>query len=167
MIDDIFNRTKPLVLVVDDSHLMRFSLRAFLEKENYDVLEAENGSKALALFKEKKPDIILMDFMMPVIDGPTTCAKVQEMSNGIFTPIIITTSLTDVESVNLAFEAGATDYIAKPINYAVLRQRIKRLIRARYAELQLKKSEAFATSIIDNAIEGIITMDINGIVWYH
>ncbi|QEK12413.1 EAL domain-containing protein [Crassaminicella thermophila] len=166
MIEKIFEKRKSVILVVDDSKLMRATFRQFLKNEGYDVIEAKNGIEALYIFKEIKPDIVLMDFVMPGIDGVNACAQLQKLPDGKNTPVIMITSLEDENSVNLAFEAGATDYISKPINWAVLRQRLKRLLHARHMEITLNQSEAFARSIIDHANEGIITIDIDGIIKY-
>lgn len=166
MIEKIFDKEKPLILVADDSRLMRATFRDFLENEGYDVIEAKNGMEALELFLKFKPDIILMDFVMPEIDGATACAKLQQLPDGNRTPVIMITSLEDEKSVNLAFDAGATDYISKPINWAVLRQRLSRMLKAKHTEMILDQSEAFSRSIIDHAIEGIITTDITGIIRY-
>lgn len=166
MIDKMFDKRKSLILVADDSRFMRFTLREFLEKDGYEVIEAKNGRQVLSLFEERKPDIILMDFMMPEIDGVSACAQLQQLPQGRNTPVIMITSLDDEESVNLAFEAGATDYIGKPINWAVLRKRLSRLLQARRTEITLDQNDAFASSIINHAIEGIITIDVNGIIGY-
>jgi PAS domain S-box-containing protein len=166
MIKKIFENKKPLILVVDDSAFMRSTFRNFLEEEGYETVEAENGMEAINLFEKVKPDIVLMDYVMPGFSGVTTCAKLKSLHNGKETPVIMVTSLEDENSVNLAFEAGATDYISKPINWAVLRQRLSRLIQARNTEKTLNQSEAFARSIIDHAVEGILTMDMEGIIKY-
>lgn len=166
MIDKMFVKRKSKILVADDSRFMRFTLKEFLEKDGYEVIEAANGMEVISLFKELKPDIILMDFVMPGIDGVTACAQLQELPNGKSTPVIMITSLEDENSVNLAFEAGATDYISKPINWAVLRKRLSRLLQARHTEKTLDQNEAFARSIINHAIEGVITIDATGIIGY-
>lgn len=166
MIDKMFDKRKSLILVADDSRFMRFTLREFLESDGYEVIEAKDGRQVLSLFEERKPDIILMDFMMPEIDGVSACAQLQELPQGKNTPVIMITSLDDEKSVNLAFEAGATDYIGKPINWAVLRKRLSRLLQARHTEMTLDHNEAFASSIINYAVEGIITIDINGVIGY-
>lgn len=166
MIEKLFNKKKPLILVVDDSAFMRATFRNFLEDEGYEIVEAENGMEALYLFEKIKPDIVLMDYVMPGISGVTTCDKLQKLHKGKDTPVIMITSLEDESSVNLAFKSGATDYISKPINWAVLRQRLSRLIQARNTERTLHQSEAFALSIIDHAVEGILTMDMEGIIRY-
>lgn len=151
-----------LVMVVDDSKYMRLTIVDFLKKIGYEVLEAENGKQALALYEDKKPDIILMDKLMPVMDGITACKELQKLPGGSLTPVIMITSQEDEDSVEQAFQAGATDYISKPIHWAVLRNRIKRLVNARYTEISLAESEAFAQSIINYALDGIITVDKDG-----
>ncbi len=166
MIESIFERKKSLILVVDDSAFMRLTFRRFLEGEDYEVIEAENGMEAIYIFEKLKPDIVLMDYVMPGISGVTTCEKLQMLPDGKYTPVIMITSLEDENSVNLAFEAGATDYISKPINWAVLRQRLNRMIKARNTEKDLQQSEAFARSIINHAVEGILIVDIAGIIKY-
>ncbi|MCM8712063.1 EAL domain-containing protein [Clostridium sp. SYSU_GA19001] len=145
---------------------MRFTMRQFLEAEGYRVIEAENGKQVLSLFVEHNPDIILMDYIMPELNGVTACAQLQELPGGNTTPVIMITSLEDETSVNLAFESGATDYISKPINWAVLRKRLSRLLFTKHMEKTLSGSEAFASSILNHAVEGIITIDINGNIEY-
>jgi diguanylate cyclase (GGDEF)-like protein/PAS domain S-box-containing protein len=166
MIGKIFEKKNPLILVVDDSVFMRSTFRHFLVNEGYEIVEAENGMDAIYLFEKMKPDIVLMDYVMPGINGVETCARLQELIDGKNTPVIMITSLEDEDSVNLAFEAGATDYISKPINWAVLKQRLNRLIKARRTEKDLDKSEAFAISIIDHAVEGILNIDLEGMIKY-
>jgi diguanylate cyclase (GGDEF)-like protein/PAS domain S-box-containing protein len=166
MLEKIFDNKTSLILVVDDSRFMRATFRNFLEAEGYEVVEAENGMDALSLFEKVKPSVILMDYVMPGINGAITCAKLENLPTGKQTPVIMITSLEDETSVNLAFESGATDYISKPINWAVLRQRLNRLIKARDTEKTLHKSEAFALSIINHAADGIFSTDVNGKIIY-
>lgn len=166
MIAEIFEKRNFSILVADDSKFMRYTMRDLLEEEGYNVIEAENGKQALKLFLEQKPDIILMDYLMPDLNGINACAQLQKLPGGDSTPVIIITSIEDEDSINLAFEAGATDYISKPINWAVLRKRISRLLYTRYTEKNLNQEEAFASSIIDNATEGIVSIDSNGNIKY-
>jgi len=166
MIDKIFDKRNFLVLVADDSKFMRFTMRKNLEEDGYKVIEAENGKQVLSLFEEFKPDIILIDYIMPEVNGVIACSQLRELPDGKDIPVIMITSLEDENSVNAAFEAGTTDYISKPINWAVLRKRISRLLYTRHTEKVLNRSEAFAHSIINHAVEGIITIDINGNIEY-
>jgi diguanylate cyclase (GGDEF)-like protein len=85
-----------------------------------------------------QPDVILMDAMMPVMDGFTACARMQELPNGADIPVLMITALQDNSSVERAFAAGASDYIPKPIHYAVLSQRVRRIIEANRAEKRIR-----------------------------
>lgn len=157
-------KNNSLILVVDDSKFMRLKLRQVLESDGYTVIEAEDGAQALSIYERFRPDIILMDCVMPVMDGFTACARLQELPGGDRTPVIMITSLNDDKAVDLAFDAGTTDYITKPIHWAVLRQRVRRMLRARQTEASLDQSQAFAQSIINHALDGIITVDTRGII---
>jgi len=127
-------REVALVLVVDDDRSTRSTIRYALQREGFRVEEAEHGAQALMLLKRMQPDIILMDAVMPVMDGFTACAKVQELPHDRAIPVLMITSLEDISSVERAFAAGASDYITKPIHCAVLSQRVRRIIEASRAE---------------------------------
>jgi len=166
MIKELSNPRKHLILVVDDSKLIRFSIRQFLKNEGYEVIEAQDGNEALAVVNALKPDIILMDYVMPELDGVHACAELQKIPDGKNIPVIMITSVDNEDTVDAAFDAGAVDYISKPINWAVLRQRIKRLLKARDTEKYLDQSKAFAQSIIEYVAIGIVTMDDAGTIKY-
>ncbi|HEY9862042.1 MAG TPA: PleD family two-component system response regulator [Candidatus Obscuribacterales bacterium] len=133
-------RTSPLVLVVDDDVFMRLQLRRAMEQEGYQVIEATDGEQGLEDYKRLHPDIVLLDAVMPVMDGFTFCTKLQSLSSGDRTPVLMITGLEDEESVAQAFAAGATDYVTKPIHWAVLRQRVKRLIQQSQLYRQLESA---------------------------
>ncbi len=127
-----------LVLVVDDDRSTRSALRYTLQREGFRVEEAEDGAQALMMLKRIQPDVILMDAMMPVMDGFTACAKVQDLPNGRTIPVLMITALEDNSSVERAFAAGASDYIPKPIHFAVLSQRVRRVIDGNRAEKRIR-----------------------------
>jgi diguanylate cyclase (GGDEF)-like protein/PAS domain S-box-containing protein len=118
------------VLVVDDDVASRKLMRKTLLREGFEVLEAENGEQALAVFEEHHPDIVLLDVEMPVMNGFTACKKLREHPHADHLPVLMVTGLDDIASVNRAYEAGATDFIAKPINWAVLGHRIRYMLRS-------------------------------------
>jgi PAS domain S-box-containing protein len=119
-----------LILVVDDDDLIRMQLCDLMQQAGYQVAEASNGSEALAAYTRLKPEIVLIDAIMPVMDGFTCCTELQKLPGGANTPILMITALDDQASVERAFAVGATDYITKPIQWEVLRQRVSRLIKA-------------------------------------
>ncbi|MCC5606022.1 PleD family two-component system response regulator [Nostoc sp. CHAB 5834] len=120
--------SQSLVLIVDDEPFIRMILRHFLEREGYQIAEAKNGIEAIKVFKELHPDIVLLDAMMPDMDGFECCTQLQSLDSSKYTPVLMVTGLEDQESVDRAFAIGAMDYVTKPIHWAVLRQRVKRLI---------------------------------------
>lgn len=117
-----------LILVVDDDRATRMLLKLAMEEEGYRVLEAKDGEQCLAAFTRWQPDIVLLDAIMPEMDGFTCCERLRELPGSENTPILIITALDDQDSIDRAFSAGATDYITKPIYWAVLAQRVKRLL---------------------------------------
>ena len=129
-----------LVLIVDDDKFTRLQLRGFLEAEGYRTIEASNGEQGLAAYTQYSPDIVLLDGMMPVMDGFTCCKQLRQLPEGDNVPVLMITSLDDEESVDAAFEAGTSDYITKPIHWAVLRQRVRRLIQAARAEVEIRRA---------------------------
>lgn len=124
-------RTKAsfLILLIEDEAVMRLQIRHFLEKSSYQIIEATNGREGIDACKVFQPDIVLLDAMMPIMDGFECCAQLQALPGADHTPILMITGLEDQISVDRAFAAGATDYVTKPIHWAVLRQRVRRLIQ--------------------------------------
>ncbi|MDJ0553851.1 MAG: diguanylate cyclase [Microcoleaceae cyanobacterium MO_207.B10] len=146
-----------LILVVDDAKQTRFMLRQALEQEGYQVIEATNGKECLEICNVQIPDMILLDAIMPEMDGFTCCVKLQETfevnlssknskdyfleNDSLFylPPVLMITSLEDKESVELAFSVGAIDYITKPIQWEVLSQRVRRILQTNQLVKALKK----------------------------
>jgi diguanylate cyclase (GGDEF)-like protein/PAS domain S-box-containing protein len=134
------SQATPLILVVDDDKSIRMLLRRALEQEGYRVVEAANGAQALVAYTLLRPDIVLLDAVMPVVDGFTCCTQLQKLSGGNQIPVLMVTVLDDRESVDRAFRVGAVDYVTKPIHWAVLRQRIRRLLQQSHLYQQLDRS---------------------------
>ncbi len=121
-------RESSSILVVDDDRATRLLMRHKLERDGYVVEEAADGGSAIAMYQRTSPDIVLMDASMPGMDGFAACAQIQKLPGGATTPVLIVTSLDDEGSIADAFHAGATDYLSKPLNWAVLRHRLRRVI---------------------------------------
>ncbi|MDP2751354.1 MAG: EAL domain-containing protein [Rhodocyclaceae bacterium] len=128
------------VMVVDDDRTIRMLLTSVLEKDGYQVIQAVNGQESVALAKEHLPDLILMDYMMPVMDGITACGEIRRegAATGYQPPIVMVTAAHDDESVKRAIEAGATDYLLKPIILPVLRQRVRTLVDGQRSEAVIR-----------------------------
>lgn len=128
----------PLVFIADDDRATRALLRLAMEEDGYRVFEAENGIAVLEAFEVHSPDIILLDAVMPKMDGFVCCQKLRSLPGGASLPVLTITVLDDRESVDRAFAVGATDYVTKPIHWPVLCQRVRRLIEAHRATLALQ-----------------------------
>jgi diguanylate cyclase (GGDEF)-like protein len=126
----------PLILIADDERLMRIQLRQAMEQQGYRVLEAANGEDCLALYMQMNPDLVLLDAMMPVMDGFTCCARLNALPRDYHAPILMITGLGDRQSVDRAFAVGAADYTTKPIHWAVLYHRVRRLLQQVFLQRQ-------------------------------
>jgi diguanylate cyclase (GGDEF)-like protein len=132
----------PLALVIDDDPMLRLLAREALEGRQFRVAEAEKGAPGLALFGELQPDIVLLDVLMPEMDGFEACRELRQRPGGAFVPVLMMTGLDDVDSINRAYEAGATDFIAKPIPWVLLAHRVRYLLRAARAFEELAGSRS-------------------------
>ena len=131
----------PPILVVDDDPTQRFMFRQVLERDGYQVIEAENGLTALALFTQHKPLLALVDAVMPEMDGFELCHQLHALEGGGDLTVLIATSLSDDADINRAFQAGAADFIGKPINWTVLRGRVSHLLQGKMAEQRMRETE--------------------------
>ncbi|WP_052128826.1 GAF domain-containing protein [Neosynechococcus sphagnicola] len=150
-----------LILVVDDDAFTRRLLRMELERAGHQVIEAENGEAGLRLFCQCKPEIVLLDALMPVMDGFTCCSHIQALPGGDRTPVLMITGLEDQRSVDQAFAAGATDYVTKPIHLPVLRQRVRRLLQTRYLteELRQQSQREYLLRVVAQQIHQSLNLD--------
>ena len=128
----------PLILIVDDDELLRSLLSEKMQEDGYQVVTAQNGKEALKVYQEIQPDIVLMDGVMPAMDGFECCKHLQQLPGAELTPVLMITGLEDSGSLDRAYEVGAADYIPKPIHWAALRQRVKRFLQQSqlYRELE-------------------------------
>ncbi|MFQ4137359.1 diguanylate cyclase domain-containing protein [Nodosilinea sp. PGN35] len=129
-----------VILVADDDPFIRHMLTRYLQREGYQVVEAPHGEAALDLYFCHLPDLVLLDALMPVVDGFEVCRRLQTLTQGTLAPVLMITGLEDEKSVDQAFEIGVVDYVTKPINWAVLRQRVRRLILQHRLEIQLREA---------------------------
>ena len=114
------------ILVVDDEALLVKGIRFNLQSEGYEVITGSDGLEAVTLVREEKPDLVILDVMMPNMDGMTACGKIREFSD---IPIILLTAKTDDMDKLMGFDHGADDYITKPFNILELKARIRALLR--------------------------------------
>ena len=129
MSESIEIRIQPLVLIADDDASARLVMRNVLEQSGFDVIEAADGKEALQIYESTAPNVVLTDIGMPDYDGLSVCEAIRQKEPCRKTPICIVTELADDNSVDRAYEAGATDFIGKPITWTALPHRLRYLLR--------------------------------------
>ena len=137
------------ILVVDDEDLLVKGIRFNLQNDGYEVLTGSNGLEAIESARMDNPDLIILDVMMPELDGLSACAKIREFSN---VPIILLTAKTTDMDKLMGFDQGADDYLTKPFNILELKARVRALLR------RAGKQEKDNTEILEI---GSISLDLN------
>ncbi len=152
------------VLIIDDS-LESMEVSAFyIEELGCRVSKVSNGIEALELMKKDHPDAVLIDIMMPTMDGFEISAKLRETSYGSDIPVIFTSARDDVESVEKAFAAGATDYMVKPCNPRILQARLSSHLAAAAARKKLIAHEHRLSMTLNSIADAVIAVDVDGII---
>lgn len=139
MISPDFEKKPPLIFIVENTKTLRLGLRQVMKKEGYRVAEASDGEECLDVCPTQKPDLVLLDAVMPGMDGFSCCAQLQTLLGDDCPPVLMINVPNDEASVEQAFEVGATDYITKPIYMVGLRQRVRHLLQSRWAIAQLRQ----------------------------
>lgn len=137
------------ILVVDDEELLVKGIRFNLQNDGYDVITGSDGIEALQLAQTQQPDLIILDVMMPNMDGLQACAKIREFSD---VPIIMLTAKTEDMDKLMGFDQGADDYLTKPFNILELKARIRALLR---------RSASHSPNNAAELIIGSIRLDLN------
>ena len=142
------------ILVVDDHPANVKALRLFLKAEGHEVLEATNGVEALEAVAQQHPDLVLLDIMMPGMDGYEACARMKEMRGRDFLPVIMVTAKTETDSLVKAFDQGADEYVTKPFEPLELMARVRSMLRIRqmYLENTSLKQEIASQHRFDDVI---------------
>jgi diguanylate cyclase (GGDEF)-like protein/PAS domain S-box-containing protein len=157
-------RGRPLILVVDDDAAMRLLCRTVLESEDWDVEEAVDGSAALLAFELIRPDIVLLDVVMPGMDGFTVCSRLRCLSGGETVPVMMMTGLDDTESIQRAYEVGSTDFIPKPVNWLILGHRVRYILRASRTFEDLFVTEARNRALLDAIPDDMLRIGTEGTI---
>ena len=137
------------ILVVDDEDLLVKGIRFHLQNEGYEVISGSTGMDAVILSQNQNPDLIVLDVMMPEMDGLTACSKIREFSN---VPIILLTAKADDMDKLIGFDHGADDYLTKPFNILELKARIRALLR---------RAGSFKAESANTLTIGNITLDLD------
>lgn len=139
MEESLYHRAK--ILVCDDDINVRLLTRQCLEAENMVVIEAADGPEAIDVFVRERPDLVFLDVEMPGMTGLEVCQRIRQMPQGESIPIMIVTGSDDRQSIDQGFEAGATQYKTKPVNWSLLGRDVQYMLRASDAFNALKRQE--------------------------
>jgi DNA-binding response OmpR family regulator len=129
-----------LILAVDDEILYQHLLKVNLEKEGYDVITANNGEDALEMVSNRHPDLVVMDILMPKLDGISTCERIRQFSN---VPIIILTARGEEQDRVQGLNVGADDYVVKPFSATELVARVRAVLRRAHTTEQVTQNRYF------------------------
>src|SRR5580704_14554843 len=155
------------ILIVDDDLTAITLMRAALQKAGFSVSASVDGTDALRQFRDKPTDMVMLDVDMPGMSGYDVCVALR-LEAGPLLPIVMVTGFDDFRSVDAAYNAGATDFIAKPINWTLLGHRVRYLLRAYQAVLDLRTAEARNTALLTALPDLLFELDIEGrYVQYH
>ncbi len=149
-----------MLLIVDDQAFMRNLIRDALSQDAYDFLEAEDGETAVKLFVQYKPDAVLLDAVMPNMDGFEACRIIRASEAGRHTPILMVTTLGDADSINAGFGSGVSDFIQKPMNMDILRRRLAYMIKEKNIDEKLRQSEERFRLLAENARDCIVIVNL-------
>jgi len=122
-------RARPIILVIDDDATQRLLAHEYLEESGFNVSEASSGDEGLDRARADRPDLIILDVLMPGIDGFEICRRIRADEELSRTPVLMVTGLEDSDSIGRAFEAGATDFVGKPVHWDMLAYRVKFVLR--------------------------------------
>ena len=134
------------ILIVDDEELLVKGIRFNLQNDGYETITGKDGLEAVALAKEENPDLIILDVMMPNMDGLTACSHIREFSS---VPIILLTAKSDDMDKLLGFDNGADDYITKPFNILELKARVRALLRRSQTGTQQSNTLTIGNIVLD------------------
>ena len=151
-----------LVLIVEDDEAARLTTSITLERAGYRVMEASDCASARERFAECKPDIVLLDVLLPDGDGFSLCREFLAHPQGRDLPIAMVTGLDDINSIHLAYESGATDFITKPVSWGTLPYRIQFILRAKKALSDASISEEKTRALLAGIPDIILRIDRNG-----
>lgn len=145
---------KPFIMVVDDNRITTKLLRRYLEANGYEAKEAYDGIDCLEKVEERLPDAIVLDVMMPRLDGYETVKKLKQQEHTRHIPVVIVTALNDVANQIKSIEAGSDDFLSKPIEEKLLIAKVK-LLSSLNIEMQKSK---ILSDVIQKAADGSLSL---------
>lgn len=148
-----------IALIADDELSNRVILKAMIEKMGYEVIQAENGEEAVALFEEQLPDLVLMDIMMPIVDGYEATARIKQLAGDLFVPVIFLTAMNNEAALSRCIEVGGDDFLTKPLSQTLLSAKVRSMerIQGLHKDLRtlyslMQRDEEIAEQVFSGAV---------------
>lgn len=152
------------VLVADDTIANRTLVRAYLGRLGFDTLVAENGREAVAIFERERPDIVLMDVMMPEMDGLEATQLIRKSPAGRSVPIVMLSALGSETDIVNGLDTGADDYLIKPLSYQIFAAKLRTVARSLSLQRQTETALAEVRAISEAMIDGLVAFDAEGAI---
>ena len=152
------------ILAVDDNRTNLHILQVFLKKQGHEVITGENGEEAVRLFQTESPDVVLLDIMMPVMNGFEAARRIKALVPDRWIPVVFLSALNRDENLIEGLAAGADDYLTKPINFVVLEAKLRTMQRSPQMQQQAFDALRRVEAISDNVMDAIVTIDGNGLI---
>jgi DNA-binding response OmpR family regulator len=162
--DDKQHSTPLRALIVEDDEMQRELLKTFLEHLGHETVCAENGGDALLLFESEPPDYVLMDILLPGMDGFEATARMQSIAGDDWVPVIYITGMKQRASLIAGLEAGGHDYIVKPVDLDILEAKLHALVRAIENHIRLRSTEALLDMVFEPCKDAALGFTGDGIV---
>ena len=140
----------PVVLIVDDNAQNLELLQAYLEEIDCDTIPAYDGLQALELVAKRKPDLVLLDIMMPQMSGFEVCRRLKKDPNTQDIPIIMVTALSEFGDIERGIDSGTDDFVSKPVNRLELLARVKTMLKLKHLSDKLERTLAYLSEIEKN-----------------
>ena len=150
------------LLLADDDASTRLLAHASLTAAGFDVIVAANGQEAVEAFLRERPELVLLDIEMPVLDGFEACRRLRRLPGGADVPVVVATSLDDTASVERAYSVGATDFITKPLNWTLLVHRVRYILRTADSANQLRAAESRNRTLLRAMPDSLFLLDAAG-----
>ena len=151
-----------VAVVADDDATTRILVRDALEQDDWVVEEAADGAAACDLVERLEPDVVVLDVGMPRLDGYEACARLRSMPRSRHIPVMMITGMDDEESIDHAYEVGATDFLPKPVSFVSLRRRLQFMHRAEQDRQDLRNERDFASAVVDHSAAFVMVLDPTG-----
>lgn len=152
------------VLIADDTMANRTLVQAYLTRLGFPVLIAQNGQEAVEIFERERPDIVLMDVMMPVMDGLDATRLMRSRAGGSWVPIVMLSALGGEADVVNGLDIGADDYLIKPLSYQIFAAKMRSVSRALGLQRQMEEALGRLRAVSDAMSDGLVTFDANELI---